>query len=388
MGNAYIPPEAATAINDMLDCCAKLERDQHVLILAATDGLYGGQNLVDETVIAWIQAGVQSRRAHPTVMWVDMPARRSVMWPDIPTKETAWKIPPIIKNAMKGADILINHVADLSSEEHLKEWPALLKDLEVPMIRNMATTAPLMMSDWARTPHDLVAEIRYRTAEMVVPDVKWSLTHPNGTHLEGMVGPAPGRGGQYAYWRRDGYYRPWPDGIYPAVNPVDTNGILVFDQMMPVWAKNIGVPVKFERPVRITVTRNQMTRVEGGPEAKAIQGFLTALARQVGEENAFEIRGPHGGSHPHAKVTPAQCPDDDYREFIASFHPDAVHMHLGQGGNTKSFPFNLHTAAEVRGGATFKIGDKVLHDSGRLTALDDPRVIEVAARYPNRPGLM
>ena len=87
-------------------------------------------------------------------------------------------------------------------------------------------------------------------------------------------------------------------------------------------------------------------------------------------------------------MSPAQCPDEEYREFIASFHPDAVHMHLGQGGKSDSFPFNLHTAAEVRGGATFKIGGNVLHDSGRLAVADDPRVIEVAARYPNRPGLM
>ena len=57
-------------------------------------------------------------------------------------------------------------------------------------------------------------------AELIEPDETWSLTHPNGTYLEGKVG-SPGRGGEgYAYWRRDGYYRPFPDGIYPAVNPV------------------------------------------------------------------------------------------------------------------------------------------------------------------------
>jgi hypothetical protein len=66
----------------------------------------------------------------------------------------------------------------------------------------------------------------------------------------------------HAYWRRDGYYRPFPDGIYPAVNPVGTNGIYVFDGMMPVWAKEIGVPVRFSAPVRISVEDNQMTKIE------------------------------------------------------------------------------------------------------------------------------
>lgn len=384
----YIPAEAAIAVGDMLDRCANIQRDQHVLILAAIDGLHGGQNLVDEKVIAWVQAGVQSRGAHATVMWVDMPARREVIWPDMPTRETAWSIPPIIKSAMKGADLLISHVADLSSEEHLKELPELLKDLKLPMVRNMATTAALMMSSWARTPHDLIAEIRYRTAEMVVPGERWSLDHSNGTHLEGLVGPPPSRGHAYAYWRRDGYYRPFPDGIYPAVNPIDTNGVFVFEQMMPVWARNIGIPIHFSSPVRITVVDNRMVKFEGGAEARAIEGFLAALARQVGEDDAFEIRGPHGGIHPHANVSAIQCPDPEYREFIHSFHPSAVHMHLGQGGKSNAFVFNLHTAAEVRGNATLKIGAKLLHDKGRLTVLDDPQVVEVARRYPTRPGVM
>ena len=383
---AYLPPEAAIAINDMLDKCARVEPGQQVLILAANDGLHGGHNLVDETAIAWIQAGVQARGAHPAVMWVDMPVRPALIWPDIPTAETAWRIPPIVKQAMKGADLLINHVADLSSEEHLKEFPELLKELKLPMVRNMATTAPLLMSAWARTPHELIAEIRYRMAEMITPGERWRLTHPNGTHLEGTVG-TPGRGGEgYAYWRHHGYYRPFPDGIYPAVNPEGTKGVFVFDQMMPVWARNIGVPVRFAEPVRITVENNQMVKFEGGPEARSIEGFLGALAKRVGDKAAFEIRGPHGGIHPAASVTPAQCPDEDYREFIASFHTGAVHMHLGQGGKAKDFPFNLHTAAEARG-ATLVVGNRTMHENGRLGVLDHPQVQAVAARYSDRPGL-
>lgn len=382
---AYVPPEAATAIDDLLDNCACIEPGQHVLILAATDGLHGGRNLVDETAISWIQAGVQSRRAHPSVLWVDMPVRPNVIWPNIPTAETAWRIPPIVKHAMKGADLLISHVADLSSEEHLKELPEALKEFKLPMVRNMATTASLLMSDWARTPHDLIAEIRYRMAELIMPGERWSLTHPNGTHLEGCVG-TPGRSGEgYAYWRKHGYYRPFPDGIYPAVNPVDTQGIFVFDQMMPVWAHNIGVPTCFAQPVRITVENNHMVKFDGGREAKIIERFLAALAQRVGDDAAYEIRGPHGGVHPNAHVSAAQCPDPDYREFIASFHTCAVHMHLGQAGRSNSFPFNLHTAAEVRG-ATLKVGACLLHENGRLGVAEDPRVKEVAARYADRPG--
>jgi hypothetical protein len=386
MSFAPMPPQAAISINDMLDNCACIERDQHVLILAANDGLHGGTNIVDETAIAWIQAAVQSRGAHPTVMWVDMPVRRTVIWPDIDTTETVWKIPPIVLGAMKSADLLISHVFDLSSEEHLKELPKLLKDLKLPMVRNMASTAPLLCSAWARTPHELIAEIRYRTAELVQPGERWAVTHPNGTHLEGTVGDAPRASGQYAYWRKDGYYRPFPDGIYPAVEPVGAAGVFIFDRMMPIWARKIGLPPKFSAPVRMSISDSHITKLEGGSEAEVLSAFLVELAKVIGEDDAYTVRAPHGGIHPSALISPDECPSEDYREFIASFHPSSLHMHMGRGGPSKAFPYNLHTACELRG-ATLTIGNQIVHDGDRLGVLDHPKVKEVAARYPDRPGL-
>ena len=49
-----MPPQVAVAINDLMDNCAEVEAGQQVLILAATDGLHGGWNLVDEQTIAWV----------------------------------------------------------------------------------------------------------------------------------------------------------------------------------------------------------------------------------------------------------------------------------------------------------------------------------------------
>lgn len=381
---SYIPAEAAIAVSDMLDNCARVKSGQNVLILAAVDGLCGGRNIVDERAVAWVHAGVQQRGAHAAVMWVDMPIRPNVLWPGIPTTETVWRVPPIVRHAVKGADLVISHILDLSSEEETKEWNEILAENKVPFVRNMATTAPLLCSAWARTPHELISEIRYRTAEMISSGDRWRLTHPNGTHLEGIAGDPIRPGGGYAYWRHSGRYLPFPEGIYPAVNPLETNGVFVCDRMMPVWARHIGIPPKFSEPVRITVEATQMTKFEGGPEAAIIEAFLCELAKVVGKDKAFEIRGPHGGIHPCAEVSEVQCPDADYREFIASFHAGAVHMHLGRAD--KGFPFNLHTAAEARG-ATLTVGNHVLHNNGKLAAFEHPSVQAVAARYPDRPGL-
>jgi hypothetical protein len=383
---APIPPKAATTIDDMLDNCACIEAGQKVLILAAPDGLTGGTNIVDEETVAWVEAGVKARGADAQVMWVEMPERPAVIWPNIATRDNVWRIPPQVKAAMKEADILISHVFDLSSEEHLKDLSETLREYKLPMVRNMASTAPLLMSDWARTPHDLIAEIRYRMGEYIVAGEPWSLTHPNGSHLEGIVGPGPKTRPTYVYWRRDGYYRPFPDGIYPAVDPVDCAGIFIFDRMMPIWARNIGVPPKFDTPVTLTVEDNHVTKIEGGVEAETLRSFMEALAKQLGEDHAYEIRAPHGGVHPSALLTPADCPDEDYREFVASFHPSSVHMHLGQGGRNKDFPYNLHTACEIRGG-TMTVGGHKVHDVERMAVVDNADVLAVDARTPDLPGV-
>src|SRR4030095_15514918 len=153
---------AAQAIDNLLDDCAAVERDQHVVILAAIDGLYGGTNVVDETAIGWLQEGVQALGAYATVMWIDLPVRRNVIWPDIPTTKSVWQIPRPVKSVMRGADLLISNVLDFSTEEELKEWPDLLAETKVPFVRNMATTAGLLSSAWARTPHKFVSELRLR----------------------------------------------------------------------------------------------------------------------------------------------------------------------------------------------------------------------------------
>ena len=63
-----MPRQVAIAINDLLDACAEIKPGQQVLIVAASDGLTGGYNLVDEATIAWIQGAVQQRRAYPSVL--------------------------------------------------------------------------------------------------------------------------------------------------------------------------------------------------------------------------------------------------------------------------------------------------------------------------------
>ena len=58
---------AAIAIDDMLDKCAQIRAGQEVLVLAHIDGLYSGDNLVDDQAISWIQVAIQNRGANASV---------------------------------------------------------------------------------------------------------------------------------------------------------------------------------------------------------------------------------------------------------------------------------------------------------------------------------
>ena len=362
-----------TAIDDLLDRCARVEAGQKVLIVAAPDGLHGGPNLVDEQTIEWVQDGIERRGAHPSVLWIDLESQPH-----------AWKVPPVVKEALARADLFINHAFDLPFEE-LYELREMLAKNHVPMIRNMATTTRLLESDWAQTPYELVSEIRFQTASMFAQDRPWTLSHPNGTELKGRVGAPLAPFTKYNERRSEGLYRPFPEGVFTPIRPFDTEGILVFDRTLSWWARFAGVPPRFTEPVRVAIERNRMTRFEGGEEARALNRFFAQMAERLGD-SVYEIPGFHGGVHPWARVTADQCPAEGYREFIEHHHSASLHLHLGAAPASADYPYMLHVTAELRG-ATLRIGDELVEDRGRLAALDHPEVRSLAARYTDRPGL-
>ena len=162
-----IPKGADIAIDDLLDHCAKIQAGQEVLLLAHIDGLYGGDNLVDETAISWIQSAVQRRGANASVLWIDEQA-----------KPHAWRLPPVVKAALTACDVLINHSFDIVFEE-MVELKQFLWEKKIIMARNFATTAPLLNTAWAQTPYELVSEIRYQAAVPFKEGVSFQLTDDN-----------------------------------------------------------------------------------------------------------------------------------------------------------------------------------------------------------------
>lgn len=371
MNAGLIPERASIAVADLLDNCAQIQRDQHVLLLCAVDGLFGGRNLIDEEAVSWIQMGIQQRGAHATVLWTDMPLHPLVYWSRTSDEIPAWDLPPIVKGAMASADLVINHLIDYWTEGELRN--------RVPnYFYNMATTSRLLSSVWAFTPWELVAEIRIRAAAMITEGAPWRITHDNGTDVRGTVGKLrPGYG--------DLRHGPFPEGVFPSLGTDGAEGELIFDRNGPHWARHIGLPLQFSEPVRMTLQDGKIKEIRGGAEADTFRDFFKALSRHLGDA-AYAMRGFHGGAHPQGIVSEWECPDPYYRAFIEHHGAHSVHFHLGSSQRAPEYPFNVHISAEVNG-ATVQIGENIVYKDGRLTAFDHPEVQRIAAKYPNRPGL-
>jgi hypothetical protein len=366
-----IPRRAATAIEDMLVQAAKIAPGQRVLILSYTDGLYGGDNLVDRDAVRWIQQAVEAHGATPTVMWVDLPAEAH-----------QWQFPEEVREAFDRCDLMIYHCFDLSSEEIIafREYTSASGKIA---LRNFASTAPLLCTDWALTPHELVSEIRYQAARPIQPGLEFEIADEHGTHLEGVI--LPSRGFRSYTERRGKGAVPFPEWVNPPINLGETSGVFVFDRMLSWWSRYIGIPPYFGEPIRVEVRQNRMVKIEGGSEAEALRRFLDEMRTRVGDA-VYNFDRLHFGVHPNAEVQPHQCPPVLYRRLIEHAHTSNLHAHIGSPSPTKAYPYWVHCTGDIRS-ATFRVGDTVVQDKGRLTALDSPDVRQIAAKYPGRPGV-
>lgn len=366
----------ALAINDLLDNCLQVKPGDEVVIASHVDGLYGGDNLVEPQAVAWIQAAIQARDASPSILWIDEPARMH-----------KWRVPPVFMAALKACNVFINNSFDLTIEE-LKIIQETATEHNVTLGRNFATTVGLLSSPWVQTPYELVCEIRYQAC---VPfgkgGMSYEIADENGTAIKGTIlPPNHPRFTTYTRRRNEGAgYRPFPEWVFPPINVADTNGTIVFDRMLSWWSRYIGISPVFKDPIHLTIEKNKITRIEGGDEAVALRNFLKSMEPKLGA-SVYNFPEVHSGVHPRAEVSPQQCSHPLIRRVIDHSESCNIHFHIGAPWPKPEYPYWLHITGDLRS-ATWRVGDHLIHDHGHLTALDHPRVKEIAEKYPDRPGL-
>ena len=370
-----MPSGVAMAVNDLVDNVAKIQPGHEVLLLAHLEGLHGGDNLVDEQAIAWIQSAIHQRGANASVLWVDEK-----------DQPHAWRIPPVLNAALSGCDVFINHSFNLTTED-IRPLKNRSLELGIRYVRNFATTAALLNTAWAQTPSELVAEIRLQASKTFKIGSEWELKDANGTHLQGTIGPSAFSAfPTYACYREDGGgYLPWPEWVLPPITLKETSGVFIFDCMLSWWSRYIGISPYFKEPILLNIDNGRIMKIEGGDEADALAVFLKSMKKKVGD-CVYDFAYMHTGVHPQAKVGPHQCPNQNYRRVIEHGHTSNIHVHIGSEHQDKTYPYWLHITGDIRT-ATWRVGDTLVHDRGRLLALENPEVLAVAAKYPDRPGL-
>ena len=364
------------AINDMLTHAARLEPGMSVLIIAHLDGLRGSDNLVEAELIDLIADTVRERDAHPQILWIDQ----------VHPSPFQWELPPTMVGAMERADCVISHSFDFVTEEVLS-LRRLTREVDVPYIRNFATTRALMRSDWVQTPHELVREIRYRSAEFFQPGMSWEVTHPNGTHLTGeVVPPPPPQVGYpvYTYYRTDLHaYRPFPEWVTPPIQCENISGVYNSDGMLSYWSRYIGIDPYYEEPVTVELDNSRIVNISGGEVAEKIVRFHEeVLAPRYGDA-VWRSRTIHPGVHPNANLSEEESGSAIHRRLADHANMANIHLHLGdvQASEVTFWP---HVTADLKG-STWVIGGRTLLDNGYNTTLEHPAVTAIAERYPGRP---
>jgi hypothetical protein len=374
-----IPLSAWNSLTQLVDHCAQIKPGQEVVILAHEDGVYGSDNWCDPQAVSWVKTAFASRGARVTVLWADEQA-----------KEHAWRFPPVVKGAIAAADVFVNLSNDLVVEE-VAEFRNFLPVCKTWYIRLFPVTANLLMTKWAQTPHELVCMVRHLSSNPFMKHLsKFKMTDPNGTELEGLtLDPVqrPGIPGMpYNSWRRDASpYIPYPEWVHPPINCKDVNGVFFFDAMLPWWSHYIGIKSSWETPIRIDVKDSRMTKISGGIEATKLENYLASLESKVGN-GIWKFDTFHFGIHPNATVNETECPNADYRRIVDHSHTSNIHWHIGSAPGNEKYNYYPHITGDVRN-STLTVEGKLVFDNGWQCVLDDPRLAEIAAKYPGLPGI-
>jgi len=85
-------------------------------------------------------------------------------------------------------------------------------------------------------------------------------------------------------------------------------------------------------------------------------------------------------------VTEAECPNEVYRRIVDHSHTSNIHWHIGSAPGNEKYNYYPHITGDIRH-PSMVVGSTTVWDKGYLCCLNDPRLAEIAAKYPELPGI-
>jgi hypothetical protein len=220
------------------------------------------------------------------------------------------------------------------------------------------TATPAALATGSRFPPELFYVIKRRSVELTAGAQRIRVTTDRGTDVT-FGGP---RFDTDAGPMEPGMWRPWPLG---GLNfyPTSTDGVLVIEETTVT-----GVPAD---PLRVHLRDNLVTNLEGGEAADQLRRF---------GPDGYYLRHAFIGLNPKVRL-------DGAPQFEREKHAGAFYLGIDgliDGRADPGGPGFAHCDCQFDR-PTITVDDRLLVDVGRLLLLDDPEVVEAAAKYGD-PG--
>jgi hypothetical protein len=292
-----------------------------------------------------------------------------IMDPVWPPKEAPW----MVTNAMRGADVAFGLVAYPSIWRH----PGAIEAMKLCGCRyiSMATMCSYetLASDACKWPMEIYWKIVEKMESLAKGIKKVRVTNPRGTDITADFDLLYAKLGVSKGAMQRGTMSIFPVGdsrMYPTVPDYETfqptpcgNGTIVFDGFY-----QYGL---LKEPIRMEVENGWVTKIEGGQEADDLSHYLSQY------ENSLHFNEISWGHNPRM---PLQLWD---KMLIQANRASSV-VHLGVGDSLMDGG-TICSKVKPAGSILFKpnlfLDDQQVVLDGRLLLLDDPEVVDVAARY-------
>jgi len=283
--------------------------------------------------------------------------------------------PKIVQHALYASDVVLSIVSIFKMQWSTRSIAKALNEYGIRLAYIGPNTSDELASGWARFPAELAFSIGKNTQKALQAgsdDV--TLTDGNGTHLKIRVAPEKWSGaGVRGPLKSPGSYGVIPSSTIGANRIEAVNGKVVLD-----FLEDFGP--SHER-CEWVVKDSWVIDIKGGPEAEVFKKKIFNV------KNANLFSQISWGLNPKGNVAKAlQPPWNQNKLGMLTRFAGVMHLGLGstlfhQKGNPQPTSA-IHTHGILLK-PTLTAGDAIIIDKGRITALDDPKLREMAKRYGN-----
>lgn len=293
---------------------------------------------------------------------------------------TIWSVPQLFEETVKAADVVFHAwpagngaLAQRLRKEKGQRWVSMTYARDFDMFISQATRFPI----------ELVAALITRTFARINKgrDVQVEITDPKGTHLTlpistrelEMLGRIPFWQGRliadYPGARSTVPLTHGPNIFHSGLGMAarQASGVVIPDSIAGFHGAYTGGfgDGAFATPVKLHFKNGKCETVEGGWEARVVDGLIQGMGRELNEIGlGFNPKFPTDGG----RIT----------GMAGSNHAGSLHVAVGVPGAALGAAEHVDTCLFQ---ATLKVDDDIIVDRGRLAVMDDPEVRELAARY-------